>query len=205
MATTKLSREEKREKNRLSHAKWREAHREDDRAKSRAYAKANPEKRRFAASRRRAVQREIEAPIREALRLERAAMAKERARGRSKKYCEANREAIRNRQRAWVAANRERMRELLRAWKRANPEKRRAERQRKAKSIRASLSPKQRGRCAYCRKPLVVGKIHIDHIQPRIKGGSNERRNLQLTCVDCNLTKNARDPIDFARSRGMLL
>ena len=64
----------------------------------------------------------------------------------------------------------------------------------------------QRKRCAEpsCRKSLAAG-YHVDHIMPLARGGSNDRRNLQALCPTCNLSKSAKDPIDFARSLGRLL
>lgn len=68
----------------------------------------------------------------------------------------------------------------------------------------ADIFKKQRGRCAYCRAKLGK-KRHVDHIAPLVRGGTNDRRNLQILCQDCNLAKHARDPLDHARSLGMLL
>lgn len=64
----------------------------------------------------------------------------------------------------------------------------------------------QRNRCAYsfCRKSLSDG-YHIDHIVPLALDGKNGVRNRQLLCPACNLSKNAKDPTDFARSRGLLI
>lgn len=63
----------------------------------------------------------------------------------------------------------------------------------------------QRGKCGYCKKKVTMEGKHVDHIVPLIRGGSNDRRNLQILCPRCNLRKNAKDPIDYARAQGMLL
>lgn len=62
----------------------------------------------------------------------------------------------------------------------------------------------QKGRCAYCLKSLRES-YHVDHIIPLTKNGTNDRRNLQLTCRSCNQKKYNHDPIDFARRIGRLL
>jgi len=67
----------------------------------------------------------------------------------------------------------------------------------------AEIMKLQKGRCAYCR--IVLGKYHVDHIEPLARGGSNDRCNLQILCIPCNKTKSAKDPIVFAQSLGMLL
>jgi hypothetical protein len=62
----------------------------------------------------------------------------------------------------------------------------------------------QRGKCAYCKKDIKK-VFEVDHIIPVAKGGSNARRNIQLTCVHHNRSKGAKDPLDFARSLNLLL
>lgn len=121
----------------------------------------------------------------------------------------ASAERARERGRAWRAANPDRYRDLIRGWKKRNRPKVNADRRsreiRKRTEIVADLTKLQRGRCAYCRVRLVPGVRHVDHIQPRARGGANVRRNLQLACAECNVAKGARDPIAFAQSLGRLL
>lgn len=46
--------------------------------------------------------------------------------------------------------------------------------------------------CAYCNNDM-TDNIHIDHIIPLSKNGSNEVDNLILCCSTCNLSKNNKD------------
>jgi 5-methylcytosine-specific restriction endonuclease McrA len=68
----------------------------------------------------------------------------------------------------------------------------------------AAILKAQRGRCAACGTDVRDG-FHVDHIQPLSKGGSNDKSNLQILCSFCNLSKKDKDPVEFARSRGLLL
>lgn len=47
--------------------------------------------------------------------------------------------------------------------------------------------------------------MHVDHIKALRRGGTNDRRNLQMLCQPCNNRKHAKDPIDYAQSLGLLL
>jgi len=73
-----------------------------------------------------------------------------------------------------------------------------------SKGIAEKLLALQRGRCAGCRS-LLNSKFHLDHKEPLAGGGTNVDSNMQLLCVPCNLSKHARDPIEFMQSRGFLL
>jgi ATP adenylyltransferase len=39
--------------------------------------------------------------------------------------------------------------------------------------------------------------LHVDHVTPRSKGGSNDFENLQTLCSECNLGKSNRDDTAF--------
>jgi len=113
------------------------------------------------------------------------------------------------------ASENEEVRDAQKIYRKKNAERYRSHvrnRRAKAKGLNSSHSQKdidaiwdkQLGRCAYCRIRLSEG-YHVDHIMPLSKGGSNSRRNLQLTCQGCNGRKSAKDPIDFARQLGRLI
>ena len=114
-----------------------------------------------------------------------------------------------------LARRLERQREISRQWAKDNLEKRRASCTNRRARIAGnggthsaedvtSILNAQGGRCAYCRVKLGK-KFPVDHIIAIAKGGTNDRRNLQILCPIDNAKKGARDPVDFARSLGMLI
>jgi 5-methylcytosine-specific restriction endonuclease McrA len=56
---------------------------------------------------------------------------------------------------------------------------------------------RQRGRCYWC-QTKVGAEYHVDHVTPLVLGGSNGPENLVIACARCNLSKQARSPMDFA-------
>ena len=59
-------------------------------------------------------------------------------------------------------------------------------------STKARLRERAGNACEYCHlhqdnSPLAV--LHIEHIIPRIHGGTDDLDNLALACIDCNLHK----------------
>lgn len=100
----------------------------------------------------------------------------------------------------WRRANRDKCRALLRAYK---ARKRNSLEQHSPADV-LDIFRMQRGRCGYCRATLGE-KYHVDHIIALANGGSNGRSNLQILCVPCNKSKSAKDPVDFARSKGLLI
>lgn len=61
------------------------------------------------------------------------------------------------------------------------------------------------GRCAYCGMSIywhIKRDIHVDHIKPLSKGGSNWPDNLTLTCHACNESKGDKLLTDWLLVRG---
>ena len=58
--------------------------------------------------------------------------------------------------------------------------------------VRAEVRERAQNACEYCHlhqddSPLAA--LHVEHIIPRIHGGSDDIANLALACIDCNLHK----------------
>lgn len=101
----------------------------------------------------------------------------------------------------------------------ANPEKCAANRRNRRARVRMAegshtasdvktIFESQRGLCANCKGKLFKSgdkKYHVDHIMPLAKGGSNDKYNLQCLCPACNLKKQAKDPVDWAKEHGKLI
>lgn len=68
----------------------------------------------------------------------------------------------------------------------------------------AQILTAQRHCCAYCRSDI-RDRFEVDHIVSLARGGSNARANLQMVCPSCNRRKRTKDPVDFARERGLLI
>lgn len=62
------------------------------------------------------------------------------------------------------------------------------------------MMTQQNNRCYWCCLLLTDQSFHIDHVYPRIRGGSDDISNLRISCVSCNLSKSDTLPQDFALS-----
>ena len=60
--------------------------------------------------------------------------------------------------------------------------------------VRAYLMHKWEGRCAYCGKE---GKLEVEHVHPRSRGGSNSVNNLVVACRPCNEKKGNKSLAEF--------
>ena len=178
------------------HRDWYNANREHALAYAKKWTAENPEKVRLT-ERRRLIcrpKRNIEQP---------------------RRWREKNRDKYLARQKEWKILNPEKVRAGARAAYKKDPSKS-AARYHKRRALKianggifisediAEIRVLQKDRCAACRVQL-NGKGEIDHILPLSRGGSNNRKNLQLLCRKCNASKGARDPIDFMQRLGRLL
>ncbi|MBI2876617.1 MAG: HNH endonuclease [Candidatus Tectomicrobia bacterium] len=61
-------------------------------------------------------------------------------------------------------------------------------------SIRQRVRESARDRCGYCLSPqrYVMGKLEVEHVIPRARGGSDDESNLWLSCGLCNRYKSSQ-------------
>lgn len=64
-------------------------------------------------------------------------------------------------------------------------------------SLKRELHKKQAGKCMYCGRKPGIDLMDIDHKNPVAKGGSDQKRNLQLLCRSCNTRKGATTDRQF--------
>lgn len=64
-------------------------------------------------------------------------------------------------------------------------------------SIRYNVLKRAKYRCELCGAHEDQIALHVDHITPRAKGGSDDLSNLQALCMTCNTNKRDNDDTDF--------
>lgn len=69
-----------------------------------------------------------------------------------------------------------------------------------SKSKRLKVIEKSKGKCVYCGVLVDVDDRCMDHVIPRIDGGSNQIENLVLSCRSCNSIKSINSVEHFRLS-----
>jgi 5-methylcytosine-specific restriction endonuclease McrA len=70
-------------------------------------------------------------------------------------------------------------------------------------ALREELAAENCDTCPYCNRPIYAGgqwgkaTATVDHIEPRIAGGSDERENLVIACYSCNSAKGEMSLLIF--------
>lgn len=67
-----------------------------------------------------------------------------------------------------------------------------------SKRLRFEILKRDGFACRYCGVTAVASPLHIDHVIPKSKGGTDDAANLVTACRDCNLGKSAT-PLDESR------
>lgn len=124
-----------------------------------------------------------------------------------KAYYEANRQRIKAQTAEYKQKNPDKARAAVRRWNREHKAEKLVHSRRYKASKRAAtgmhtatevweLAEAQDWLCAYCEKPL-FGEFHVDHMQPLSRAGSDDWKNLAITCVECNLRKGSKTAVEF--------
>ena len=69
------------------------------------------------------------------------------------------------------------------------------------KFTRQNIFLRDKHTCQYCKRVFVEGKLNLDHVMPRDRGGKTVWENIVTSCVPCNTRKANRLP----REAGMSL
>lgn len=71
----------------------------------------------------------------------------------------------------------------------------------KIMKLKERLFNKQNRICTGCDTPFLYARhLHLDHIKPKSKGGTNKTSNLQLLCASCNTIKSNKLDMDELRA-----
>lgn len=63
--------------------------------------------------------------------------------------------------------------------------------------LRYRLAQRDGWKCHYCDERLTLATSTLDHVVPRLLGGTNHPANLRLACLTCNRAKAAHPPHVF--------
>ena len=63
--------------------------------------------------------------------------------------------------------------------------------------LRFEILNKYQFTCQYCGRKSPQIELQIDHIVPLSKGGKNEKENMIVACVECNLGKGDLSIVSF--------
>lgn len=215
-------REKNREKSKETSRQWREKNLEKTRETSRRWAKENPE--RHAEKSRRWAENNREKTVEMSRRWrehnpDKAAASgrrwrennRERVLAKVKQWAINNKEKVNESNRRWAKNNPEKVTDRRRRWQRSNPDKvavhqhrRRVARANAAGSFTAAewkaLVEHYDHKCLCCGRSDIP--MHVDHVIPLSKGGSNNIDNLQPLCKSCNSRKRDKT-IDYRPNKGM--
>ena len=63
--------------------------------------------------------------------------------------------------------------------------------------LKRELMSRQNNTCTYCGHRRTARLLEIDHIFPVVRGGSNNKSNLQVICRPCNMRKGIQSDEEF--------
>ena len=141
---------------------------------------------------------------------------KDKKAAHDKCYAEKNKRKISEYKKIWQQKNAERLKVLAKEKYEKNKEdyfcyahNRRARKKSNGGTHTAkqaeNILKQQNHMCINCKTKLDKTNKHKDHIVPLALGGTNDITNIQWLCAKCNLSKGAKDPIEWAQKMGRLI
>lgn len=192
--------ERKRQRTKEYNAAYYAANREKSNQATAAWRASNPESVRAANAAHYAVNRESAKARSAAWALANVNLAKA--------YRKQNAERLSARSREWEANNPERLKEQRAKWYQANRESMILRSSSRRSWVAAGdltldqwlgILEEFDNRCAYCNKS---GKMELEHMTPRSRGGRHTASNVVPACLSCNRRKGTRTLLEFlGRSR----
>lgn len=73
------------------------------------------------------------------------------------------------------------------------------------KEFLKQLATAKHHKCYWCHKLIPLGKIHLDHVMPLVKGGAHAAFNLVTACQSCNCHKQGQHPNQFIKNGQLIL
>jgi 5-methylcytosine-specific restriction endonuclease McrA len=61
---------------------------------------------------------------------------------------------------------------------------------------RRNIYARDRSRCQYCGRKFPTSELSLDHIVPKSRGGHADWDNVVCCCVQCNVQKGGRTPVE---------
>jgi 5-methylcytosine-specific restriction endonuclease McrA len=61
---------------------------------------------------------------------------------------------------------------------------------------RRNIFLRDENRCQYCGKKFGTHKLSLDHVMPKSRGGPTSWENIVCSCLDCNVRKGGRTPVE---------
>lgn len=75
-----------------------------------------------------------------------------------------------------------------------------AKKRRNKMNRRQRILTKSNNICYYCKTPLTLDNMTVEHLIPRCRGGDNSFGNVVAACEICNCTH--KNPLDFNPPKG---
>lgn len=192
-----------REHNNQRTRRWADEHREEVREQGRAYASEHREEARNRTKIWYAANRDRKRATNKAWYWR----DPEKRRAKNREYYQNNSDAVRLKVKTYRANHKDDHNRWNRDWEKRNPEYARAHAARR-RALKRNAPGKytqqdielqyrsQHGLCWWCGKP-VGDEYHIDHVIPLKRGGTNDPRNIVISCPVCNLSKGVKLPNEW--------